>query len=121
MEALIDARKAFTGTKADNLTALVDQFAVIVDETTALGPAQTMSLTVHQGNPAIGTSSQTETATDESAAIIESLADAMSRLHVQHPWPPVYLTAGELMLLARAPIARILAGVDLEQIGRAHV
>ncbi|KAK0742779.1 hypothetical protein B0T18DRAFT_391686 [Schizothecium vesticola] len=101
---------AFTGTKADSLTALVDQFALVVNETAALGPVQTLSLAVHSGNPAIGSSSQT--VSNESAAIIDSLADAMRKLHVQHPWPPAYLTQGELLVLARAPITRTLAGVD---------
>jgi len=110
VEALLTARRAFNGTKVDNLTALVDQIAFVVDETATLGPIQTLSLAVHPGNPAIGSLSQT--ASNESAAIIDSLADAMRKLHVQHPWPPAYLTQGELLVLARAPITRALAGVD---------
>ena len=36
VEALLTARRAFNGTKVDNLTALVDQIAFVVDETATL-------------------------------------------------------------------------------------
>lgn len=108
VEALLAARRAFTGTKADDLTALADQFARIVDETAALGPVQTLSLAVHSGNPG----NPTQTASDESTAIIDSLADAMRELHIQHPWPPAYFNERELLILAQTPVARALAGVD---------
>lgn len=108
VEALLTARRAFTGTKADDLTALVDQFARIADETAALGPVQSLLLAVHSGNP--GNPSQT--ASHESTAIIDSLADAMRELHIQHPWPPAYFNERELLILAQTPVARALAGVD---------
>lgn len=108
VEALLTPRRAFTGTKADDLTALVDQFARIVDETATLGPVQSLSLAVHSGNP--GNPSQT--ASHESTAIIDSLADAMRELHIQHPWPPAYFNERELLILAQTPVARALAGVD---------
>lgn len=102
VEALLTAPRAFTGTKADDLPALVDQFARIVDETAALGPVQSLSLAVHSGNP--GNPSQT--------AIIDRLADAMRELHIQHPWPPAYFNERELLILAQTPVSCALAGVD---------
>lgn len=70
---------------------------------------------MYSGNP--GNSSQT--ASDESTAIIDSLADAMCELHIQHPWPPAYFSERELLILAQTPVARALAGVDPDH--RDHV
>ncbi|KAK1828071.1 hypothetical protein QBC39DRAFT_265947 [Podospora conica] len=115
VETFLAARRAYTGMHSDSITALVDQFAHVVNHTATLGPVQTLTLAVHSGNPAaiaFGSAAGGSTASAESTAIIESLAAAMRDLNIQHSWPPAYFNERQLQILARAPITRVLAGVD---------
>ena len=104
--AITEARRAYQGrAEPTHLSTLADGFIALANETTALGPARSLTLTVGNASSA---------PIDASAAMVEGLSNTLRGLAIgiDRPWPPAHLPVADMVVLADPAVASALGGLD---------
>jgi hypothetical protein len=103
LETLANARRQhICNVPPTALNNLMDAFVALQQETLALGPAHTFSVSVHPAAAA-------EQETRQAIAGLETNRRAIS---ITAPWPPAYCNPQDLVALANQDVMTVLAGVD---------